>query len=255
MAIPSNQQSHRDALGKAFTVWMNLCDFSQQTIHNMALCLGTEGPWNSQISLFQRAKLDMKTQFWVSLGTLNQAIESGDKSLFGPKHLYSKDGQPLIKNPESASRAIIDKLENAMPFYTADDQVAKASDFFAMFVGEQELNEAYTSQKVYSATEATEINEMCRKGFRKIAEDQMMNGREAWEKLRPLCTGMGPKQLDKFRSVLSGWEDWTVDEVNELTPPGGALGLPAQALDRLGKGLMSPSKEALESLMESSLKE
>ena len=90
----------------------------------------------------------------------------------------------------------------------------------------------------YSEQDAAGICEMCRTGFLKIAEAQMLSPAEAWQKLEPLCDNMTAAQVEKFRSVLSGWSDWTAAEINELTPPNDELGYPAQALDRLGEGLM-----------------
>ena len=120
-------------------------------------------------------------------------------------------------------------------------KVIDACGFFAMYVGLAPIPAAYAvTKRVYTEDDVAGINEMCRVAFRKVAEDQLLSPKEAWDKLKPLCTGMKAAQIDKFRSVLSGWEDWTLDEINELTPDGDALGLPAQALDRLGKGLMVP---------------
>ena len=70
MAIPAEQQEHRIAFGKAVTAWMRMNSFSQQTIHDWATAAETTGPWNSQVSLAQRGKLDAKPQLFVAFGQL-----------------------------------------------------------------------------------------------------------------------------------------------------------------------------------------
>ncbi len=154
---------------------MRMCNFSQQTIHNMALCLGTEGPWNSQVSLVQRGKHDPKAQFWVAWGALNKAIEAGDKSVFTSKHLYDEDNKELVKSPESASRQILDKLDNAMPFLTEHDQPATASDFFSMFIGELKPSALYEQPIKVSDTDAEKLNQQYRDAFRKLAVAEMIS--------------------------------------------------------------------------------
>jgi hypothetical protein len=224
----------RTALGQAYKRWMKVNSLSQQCSHDLAKAAQENGlvpedsapyaPWNSQVSLFTQnpCKLDPKAGFWIALGRFNAAI----------------DAQAF---PGNITRTLRDKLIAAKPFCHDDGEMASATDFFGMFIGELPIPEAYAvTTRVYTEADVPGIVEMCRTAFRKIAEDQLLNPREAWEKLKPLCTGMKAAEIDKFRSVLSGWDEWTLDEIIALTPDGDALGLPAQALDRLGKGLMVP---------------
>ena len=214
----------RTALGQAYKRWMRLNGFSQQAPHDWAKAVGSEGPWNSQCSLFTQSpcRLDPKAGFWVALGRFNAAIAAQDFT-------------------GVTSRALLDKLKAAKPFLLDDGKPASAGDFFSLFIGEIPIPAAYAvTKRVYTEDDVAGINDMCRTAFRKIATDQLLSPKEAWDKLKPLCNGMKADQIDKFRSVLSSWEDWTLDEINELTLDGDELGLPAQALDRLGKNLMIP---------------
>lgn len=226
----------RRSFGLAYKAWMHKHSISQQMPHDWALATGSEGPWNSQMSLLttdnDEKRLDPKSQFWTGLGAFNAAIESG-------------------KIPGDLKRRTFDALKDAMPFVTADDRIATSTDFFSMFIGEQEINAQYVAVRVYTADDIPGITQMCRDAFRRIAEDQMISPKEAWDKLKPLCEGMNATQIDKFRSVLSGWDEWSIEEITALTPVGDALGLPAQALDRLGKGLMSPTMETLNQMLHS----
>ena len=222
----------RAALGLAYKRWMHQNSLSQQCSHDLAKAAQENGlvpdgaapyaPWNSQVSLFGNGRLDAKSGFFLSLGNWNAVLAS--------KQL-----------PPNISRSLRDKLLAAEPFRDDNGNVVDAVGFFALFVGLAPIPAAYAvTKRIYTEEDVPGVNDMCREGFRRIATDQLLSPKEAWDKLKPLCTGMKAAQIDKFRSVLSGWEDWTLDEINELTPDGDALGLPAQALDRLGKGLMVP---------------
>jgi hypothetical protein len=222
----------RVALGLAYKRWMHQNGLSQQNPHDLAKAAQEAGlvpsgappyaPWNSQVSLFGNGRLDAKAGFFLSLGSFNAAIAAK-------------------QFPPNTTRQLKDKLLATKPFVDDDGKPVDAVGFFAMFIGQAPIPEAYASiSRVYTEDDVPGVNEMCRTAFRKIAEDQLLGPREAWEKLKPLCTGMKAAQVDKFRSVLSGWDDWTLEEINALTLDGDALGLPAQALDRLGKGLMVP---------------
>ena len=213
----------REALGRAIKRWFHSNSWSQQTGHDWAKQTESEGgPWNSQLSLLMNARLEPKPTFFVALGRFNTAVAAQD-----------------FKGV--TNRALLDKLKSASPMLDDNGKVIDACGFFAMYVGLAPIPAAYAvAKRVYTEEDVPGINEMCRTAFRKIAEDQLLSPKEAWDKLKPLCTGMKAEQIDKFRSVLSGWEEWTLDEIVELTPDGDALGLPAQALDRLGKGLMVP---------------
>ena len=56
--VSHEQRHHREALGRAYSVWMRRNGFSQQTSHDWSAAVGANGPHNSQVSLFQRGKLD-----------------------------------------------------------------------------------------------------------------------------------------------------------------------------------------------------
>ena len=218
--IPAEQQQHRDAFGRAITIWMKGNSWSQQTLHDLSAATGfVGGDYNSQVSLLQRGRLDPKPMFWVALGQLNAFVAAGDLA-------------PIT------NRSLRDRLTDAEPFFTDDGEVAAASEFFAMFIGEVPLPERFAISAVepISDKEAKGISEMCRASFRQIAQDQMLSPKEAWEALKPHCTMLNASELERFREVLAGWSDWTGEEATALTPPG-QLGKPAQALDTWGGGL------------------
>jgi hypothetical protein len=227
--IPAEQQAHREAFGRAITIWFKQNGWSQQTLHDFSLAIGnTGGVWNSQASLLQRGRLDCKPQFWVALGTLNAAIAA--------------QGLAAV-----TSRSLRDRLTGAEPFLAADGRVATATDFFAMFIGEQPINDCYLApepEPVYSDDEGKGLSEMCREAFRRIAQDMMLSPREAWDGLRPHCKDMSSEEVARFREVLAGWSDWSGEEVTALSVPG-QLGKPAQALEDWGDGNLTISLRPL----------
>jgi len=221
--IPADQQAHRDGFGRAITLWMKRNGWSQQTLHDWSLALGLVGGcWNSQASLLQRGKLDPKPQFWVALGNLNRSVAEQNLSVI-------------------TSRSLRDRLTDCSPFLTADERIASGADFFAMFIGEKPLPEEFAQPAAVSITdeEAKQISEACRRTFRQIAQDQMLNPREAWEALAPYCTALSPAERDSFRKVLAGWADWSGEEATALSVPG-QEGRPTQALASWANGLTLP---------------
>lgn len=222
MAIPAEQQAHRDAFGKALTVWMKRHGLSQQIPHDWAKAAESQGPWNSQVSTAQRGLLDPKPTFFVALGQFNGAIAAKDM-------------------PVSLSRRAKDLLLDTEPYLNADGKPATALDFFAQFIGMQELHSSYAlASRTWTEEDAKGVSEMCRTAFRKIAMSKMLPPGEAWEALKPHCSNMSRAQVERFREVLAGWSDWSVEEIEQLSPEG-ELGIPAQALNALGGGLTIPA--------------
>jgi len=222
--IPATQQLNRDAFGKAITVWLKQNGWSQQTGHDLSLAIGNVGGvWNSQMSLLQRGRLDCKPQFWVAMGALNAFVTAQDLALI-------------------SGRGLRDRMKDAEPFLTADGRVATATDFFSAFIGEQPINDRYRApepEPVVTDDDAKGISDMCREAFRRVATDQMLNPKEAWEALKPHCKGLTAIELGRFREVLAGWSDWSGEEAMSLSVRG-ELGKPAQALESWGGGYCSP---------------
>jgi hypothetical protein len=218
--IPAEYQAYRNDLGKAIARWMKSNSWSQQTFHDWAVAAGSEGPWNSQVSLWQRGKLDPKSHFWVGVGRFNAAVAAQDF-------------------PYATSRSLRDRLTNAEPFLTADGRQASAADFFAMFIGEQPINDCYLTpepEPVLTDADGKALSELCRDAFRRTATSQMFSPKEAWDSLAPHCSTMSSEEIARFREVLAGWSDWSGEEATALSAPG-QRSKPARALDNWGGGL------------------
>jgi len=214
LGIPTEQQNHRNRLGKAVTAWMKLNGFSQQTIHDWATAAGTAGPWNSSVSLLQRGRLDCKGQFWVAFGQLNKDLAEGNLK-------YVTD------------RKLKDKLAEAMPFLTEKDEPATATDFFSMFIGELQPAAIYTQPIAITEEDAEKLTQKYRDAFRKLAMDLMVTPKEAWSEIEPHCKklSMTAKQITHMREVLIGFSDYTADDLTELSSGAGEEPAPGKALD------------------------
>ena len=214
MAIPAKQLEHRMAFGRAVSAWMRMNNFSQQTLHDFAVAAETSGPWNSQMSLCQRGKLDAKPQFFVSFGELNHRISEGE-------HACVTD------------RRLKDKIKEAMPLLTEHDQPATAADLFAMFIGSMQPAAIYAQPIAISDADAESLTQQYRDAFRKAAVEEMISPKEVWQMIEPACKQLGMKaaQISHFREVLVGLADYSADELTELSTSPTEKPAPGKALD------------------------
>jgi hypothetical protein len=188
----------RTALGQAYKRWMRINNFSQQGPHDWSKAAGSEGPWNSQLSLLTQnpCKLDPKAGFWVALGRFNAAIAA----------------QTF---PSSITRTLRDKLTTAKPFCHDDGELVTANDFFGMFIGELPIPEAYAaSAHTYTEEDAAAESIRLREAFRSYAQNEMLSPADAWSKV-VAATDLAPRHQARLKEVLSGWGDLTTDELTE----------------------------------------
>ena len=213
MAVPADQLAHRIAFGKAVSAWMRINNFSQQLIHDWASAAGTAGPWNSSTSLLQRGKLDPKPQFFVAFGQLNHDLANGNLK-------YVTD------------RKIKDRLSEAVPFLTEHDKPATATDFYSMFIGELQPAAIYTQPVALSDSDAEQLTQRYRDAFRKAAMDEMISPKELWQQLEPKARdmGMATAQVKHLQAILVGFEEYTADELNDLTRDPSKGPLPSELL-------------------------
>lgn len=197
--IPPDQLEIREQLGKAVGSWMRRNKWSQQVFHDWALAVGSEGPWNSQISLLLRGKHDPKALFWLAMGRFNEAVAGGDLR--------------QVKDQKLKARIL-----DADPFLTSLGEPATATDFFGMFVGQADIPQDYLIAAELTDEECKDIGEKARKLFRSYAEDQLITPKEAWESLSKVCSaeGITGAQAKTFQRVLGGWADWTPDDIGAM---------------------------------------
>jgi hypothetical protein len=209
----------RIAFGKLVRQWFARNGWPQDVPHRLAKITGAAGPWNSQVSQIMQGKLDPKPALFVAFGAFNQAVAEQ-------------------RFPGVTERRLLDQLTGSEPLRHDDGRPYTAPDFFALFTGLLDAPSSFSiPERVITEEDAQGISQMCRDEFRMIAKDKLLSPAEAWSALRPHCEGMSAAQVDRFKDVLSGWGDWSVDEVTELSVAG-ELGKPAAALQRWNGGIV-----------------
>ena len=219
MPISSEQAASRRRLGLAIRAWMHRYQISQQVPHDWASHVGSEGPWNSQMSLATTTsddpnkRLDPKANFWIGLARLNKAIAEKDL-------------------PGDLKRSSRDRLMAAEPFLTADNRVATATDLFSMFIGEQEVSEEYTTPKKMTDSDAEALNAKLRETFRARCLAEMATPKDVWGVVKERATGLGmtQAQASKLQSVLVDLDNYSPDELLELSVGPANEPLPMEAL-------------------------
>lgn len=91
--------------------------------------------------------------------------------------------------------------------------------------------------RLWSDEEAKQLSQQAMAYFRECAQVEMLSPKEAWEQLKvhAQAEGMTTPQIERFREVISGWDNWDAEEVNALAPYG-EFGAPGRALRRLSGG-------------------
>jgi len=192
----ANQQSHREAFGKAITLWMKLNGWSQQVTDDFGKAVGQPGPHNSQISQLQNAKLNPKSEFWVCLGAFNQAVAAQDLK-------------------EIKTRALMDRLKGADAFLLDDGTPARGTDFFSMFIGEMPIPAPYRHAAAPASQEqVTKANDQLRKHFlagawaRELEPDVAM--KQLWKTI-----SLPTKERPRLKKVLAGWDEYSAAELED----------------------------------------
>jgi hypothetical protein len=194
MSTPYEPIVERIKFGRAIYKWFKHNRWGQDVPHRLAKITGTNGPWNSQLSGLMAGRLDPKPAFFVAFGDFNKTV--AEQNLDG-----------------ISERRLVDQLKGAQAFLMDDGRAATAPDFFSLFTGLVELPLAYAPDKEISDEEAKAHSEEQRKIFQRIAKDELLSPRAAWEQVKDHAQNMKPEQLSRFKEVLSDWGDWSGEEL------------------------------------------
>ncbi len=117
-----------------------------------------------------------------------------------------------------------DRLKNTTPFLNAEGYPATASDMFAMFVGEKEVNPLYVGNKEELTEEfCHEYGHSLSEAFNKIARERMLTPKKAWQELTQVEKfPQDPEYQAICQDVLRGAHELTKEEtlsiVEEYAP-------------------------------------
>jgi hypothetical protein len=184
----------RIAFGQVLRRWFKANDWPQDVPHRVAAFTGAAGPWNSQVSTLMSGKLDPKPALFVALGAFNQFVAE--------QHLQGV-----------TERRLVDQLKDAQPLCHDNGRPYTAPDFFALFVGLLEPPSMFAPRLEITDGEAKDRSDRQREIFQGHAKDLMLSPKEAWDQVRSCAQGMSAAQLERFKEVLSGWGDWTGQEL------------------------------------------
>jgi len=189
----------RIKFGKVMKIWFSRNDWPQDVPHKLSSFIPTGGPWNSQISTAMSAKLDPKVGFFLACGEFNRVIAEQ-------------------KFPGITDTRLISMITGATPLIGDDGQVFKATDFFALYTGILDVPIGYQLPQLPELTdlEAKRVCEKLRETFVGIARRNMFTSMEAWKNMEPALGSLTEAQKSHFRDVLSGWADYTAEELNAM---------------------------------------
>lgn len=192
-SISPEQQEFRKRNGIAMHNFLRINNFSQQTLHNLAVEIGTPGPWNSQICQEIAGTLDPRALYQVGKATCNAFIADGD----------------LKKIKSSRLR---DQIQAADPFLTIDGRVATATDFYAIFIGEQEINPMYLVVEM-SPEDAKKTSDQWVAQFKQGCLEQMMDRKEGFD---IVASHLDKSHRERARAILSGLETADIEDVKRF---------------------------------------
>ena len=117
-----------------------------------------------------------------------------------------------------------ERLQKAVPFVNAKGDPATASDLFAMYIGEQEINPLYAVTKEELTEEfCNHYGHSLEEAFNKIARVRMLNSKKAWQELTQVEKfPQDPKYQAICQDILRGEHELTKEEallvVEEYAP-------------------------------------
>jgi hypothetical protein len=187
----------RIAFGAVLRRWFKANNWPQDVPHRLAAFIGSAGPWNSQISTLMSGKLDPKPALFVALGSFNRAV--AEQQLQGIHE-----------------RKLVDQLRGVAPLCHDDGRPYTAPDFFALFTGLIEPPSQFAPKREITDAEAQAISQQQRDLFQGHAKELMFTPKEAWDQLCKHLRDMPPAQVERFKDVLSGWSEWTGQELMDM---------------------------------------
>lgn len=189
----------RIQFGKIFKIWFARNNWPQDVPHKLHEVIPTGGPWNSQVSVCMSGRLEPKVGFFIACGKFNKLIA---EQLF-----------PGVSNSRLAEH-----LRGSEPLRLDSGEPFIAHDFFNLYAGLMEVPLAYQvpDMPVLTDDDAQARSGAMRAAFQKVAAYRMLSPMAAWQSLVPLLNSMTLDQRNRFKEVLSGWDDYTAVELEAM---------------------------------------
>ena len=179
---------------------------SQQNIHVICQIEGID-IYNSQVSHMEQGVLVLKPRTFKQLERYN--ILQGNKKLIPPTQ-------------KNFSQEVREKFINATPYLNEDGQPCNAYDFFGIFTGLEGLHDSYVGEQIELTEEmALNIGKFERHIYSEFCIEKMVDPDKGWKMFEPeLSKNLNKTKLAHLKKVLSGWAEWTLEDLKKATNNG-----------------------------------
>lgn len=170
------------------------------------------GPWASQVcNALKAAGYNPKAEFFLALGTFNQAVASQEL-------LAIKDAK--LKDRLTGASAL--RLENGQPYGGAE--------FWSLYAGLIDPPEAFTRSEEMTQEDVDAAVQMMRDNFRQVSLEYMVSPATAWQMVEAAIVEHGektgvyvsPDDIQQFKEVLAGLFDHTPETLVPIVQRYGA---------------------------------
>ena len=210
-------QESRLVFGRTLTLWLERGSWSHDIPLRWGKAAGFPAIADSTFNKLQRGKIEQPYPVtFIQLGLINARLVAQD---------FSGVDDPLLSA----------RLAKQRPILHEDGEPWTASDFFSHFIGEQAAPAWAKERAVPTLEQAVAASAAIADRFRQQASAAGLPMLEAWRLFAAHVASETPRRLsgeevEVLRSVLSGWDVWTPEQLQGLIDPDDRL-RPELALD------------------------
>lgn len=196
-------QDCREAFGRTLTLWLKRGGWRHDIPLSWGKAAGFPAIADSTFNRLQRGKIEQPYPVtFIQLGILNARLVDRDFS--------------GVDDP-----ALAERIARQQPILHDDGRPWSASDFFSHFIGELEAPEWARRRPALTLEQAVTASDAIAERFRGEAAAAGLPMLQAWRSFAAHVAGQVPRlltadELEVLRSVLSGWDVWTPEQLQEL---------------------------------------
>jgi hypothetical protein len=199
------------------TLWLERGSWSHDIPLRWGKAAGFPAIADSTFNKLQRGKIEQPYPVtFIQLGLINARLVAQD---------FTGVDDPVL----------VARLARQRPILHEDSEPWTATDFFSHFIGEQAAPEWARQRPAPTLEQAVAASAAIADRFREQASATGLPMLEAWRSFAAHVANetprlLGAEDLEVLRTVLSGWDVWTPDQLQDLTDPDDRL-RPDLALD------------------------
>jgi hypothetical protein len=231
MASPDHalypSQESRLIFGRTLTLWLERGGWSHDIPLRWGKAAGFPAVADSTFNKLQRSKIEQPYPItFIQLGLLNARLADQDFSGVEDPALLARlaKQRPILHGDSESPRG---QSRRGEPWI--------ATDFFSHFIGEQAAPDWARERSAPTLEQAVTASTAIAERFRGQATAAGLTMLEAWRQFAAHVISQSPRRLsaeevEVLRSVLSGWDTWTPEQLHSLIDPDDQL-RPELALD------------------------